>query len=71
MSLLSDLIGSILETPGRFADVAAHDPLSAVLIAFGALFVFLSVGVFGYLTAGAAVDFLTGGDDAEPRQPIR
>ena len=45
--------------PGHFADVAAHDPLGAVLLAFGTLFVAVSVGVFGYLSVGAFFSLFT------------
>jgi hypothetical protein len=38
----------------RFAEVAATDPVSAFLLAVGALLVFFSAGVFGVLTLGAA-----------------
>ena len=34
-----ELVNSLIELPGHFADVAMHDPISAVLVAFGALFV--------------------------------
>ena len=55
----NELLNSVIEMPFRFAEVAMHDPLSAVLVAFGALFVGLAVGAFGYLTLGAAVAFLS------------
>lgn len=38
----------------RFAEIATADPVSAVLIAIGALLVFFSAGFFGVLTLGAA-----------------
>lgn len=38
----------------RFAEVAAADPLSAVLLVVGALLVAFSAGFFGVLTLGAA-----------------
>ena len=38
----------------QFADIAAADPISAVLIAIGALLVAFSAGFFGVLTLGAA-----------------
>jgi len=71
MSLLTDLVQSVLDMPGEFAAVATHDPLSALLMAFGGLFVLVSVGYFGVLTLGAAANFVTGGSDAEPREPTR
>jgi hypothetical protein len=55
----NELLDSIIAMPGQFADVAMHDPLSAVLIAFGGLFVTLAVGAFGYLSLGAFISFLS------------
>jgi len=37
----------------QFAEIAASDPLSAVLLAVGALLVAVSAGLFGVLTLGA------------------
>ena len=71
MSLLTDFIQSVLDMPGEFATVATHDPLSALLVAVGGLFVLLSVGYFGILTLGAVANLVTGGPDAEPREPMR
>jgi len=71
MNLLVETATSVLEMPGKFAEVALHDPLSAVLIACGAAVVGASVTVFGYLTVGALLNAVTGGPDAEPRQPSR
>lgn len=59
MSLHTKLIDSVLDMPGAFADVAAHDPLSAVLLGIGALLTFFSMAVFGGLTLGAVVDLVT------------
>jgi hypothetical protein len=36
------------------------DPVSVVTFLFGALFLLASMGYFGYLSAGALVDFLVG-----------
>ena len=58
-TLLTQLVDSIADVGPEFLDVATRDPISAVLIAFGALFVFASVGAFGALTFGALVDLLT------------
>lgn len=56
---LTQLVDSIAEMGPAFLDVATRDPISAVLVAFGALFVFASVGAFGALTVGALVDAIT------------
>lgn len=71
MSLHSEFIQSLLDMPGEFATVATHDPLSALLVAVGGLLVLVSVGYFGALTLGAAANLVTGGPDAEPREPTR
>lgn len=59
MSLLSDLIDSIVEMPGEFADVAAQGPVEGVLVLFGALFVTLPVLYFAYLVVGVLVELIT------------
>ncbi|PSP95025.1 hypothetical protein BRC91_03190 [Halobacteriales archaeon QS_4_62_28] len=68
-SLVMELLDSIVSFPDRFIDIALSDPLSALLIAFGALFVGASSAVFGYLTLGAAVDLII--PDVSGRQPPR
>ena len=57
-SLLVELIQSIIDMPGRFIEIALFDPLSAILILIGAVFVGVSSAVFGYLTVGAAVSLV-------------
>ncbi|MEF8775583.1 MAG: hypothetical protein V5A43_03645 [Haloarculaceae archaeon] len=52
MSLLSDLIGSLLEMPGTLGEVATTNPVSGVLMAFGALFLVLSLGYVAILLLG-------------------
>lgn len=59
MSLLSDLIGSLLEMPGTLIEVATTNPISGVLIAVGALFLALSLGYFGILVLGAIGNLLS------------
>jgi len=58
MSLLSDLIRSIVDMPGEFADVATQGPIEGALVLMGALLVFVPSLVLGYLTLGAAIDLL-------------
>jgi len=58
MSLLTDLVDSIVEMPGEFADVAAQGPAEAVLVLFGALLVIAPSAYFGYLLTGALVELL-------------
>jgi hypothetical protein len=62
-----ELVNSITEMPGHFADVATHDPLNIVLIGMGALFVTAAVGALGYLSLGAFFDLFTG-KSAPPQQ---
>jgi hypothetical protein len=42
----------------RFSEVAMVDPVVAAMLTSGAIFVTVSVAVFGYLTLGAVVDVL-------------
>lgn len=58
MSLVSELIGSLLEMPGTLIEVATTNPLSGVLMAFGALFMVLSLGYFAILVLGALGNLL-------------
>lgn len=64
---LTQLVESAVELPVRFAEVAAHDPVSAVLMALGALLTFVAVGVMGYLSLGAFVSLFT--RDWSPASP--
>ena len=56
----SGLIGSFVELIARFAEVATTDPVVAAMLASGAVLTTMAVSVFGYLAAGAALDFLAG-----------
>lgn len=49
MGLQENTVGMV----ERFVDIAAADPISAVLILMGALLVTVSAGLFGLLTVGA------------------
>lgn len=59
MSAISQLIESIVDMPGEFADVVAQGPVEALLIAFGALFVVVPSAALGYLAFGAGLDLVT------------
>lgn len=66
-SLLVELVQSIIDMPGKFIDIALFDPLSALLILVGALFVGAASAVFGYLTLGAALSlFMRPGSGQSP-----
>jgi hypothetical protein len=58
MSLLSDLVQSIIDMPGEFADVAAQGPIAGVLLLIGVLLVVVPSLIFGYLTLGVLVDLV-------------
>jgi len=66
-----ELIESAVRLPGEFAGVAAHDPLSALLLAVGAVIVSATVGFVGYLVLGAVAELLTPTPGGEPEQPGR
>jgi len=61
-----ELVNSIVEMPGKFAEVAAHDPINYVLIAFGALFVAGASAMLGYLSLGAFFSLFTGSSSPPP-----
>lgn len=52
-NIVTRLLGNVIDLSNTFTDVALSDPLSAILMASGTVFVLLSVGVFGYLVMGA------------------
>ncbi len=71
MSIVSQLFESIAQMPGKFATIASHDPLAAVMLFVGSVLMALAMGVFGLLTLGALADFLTPSQSSPPRQPAR
>lgn len=58
-SIVSDLIESAMAFPGEIVGVAAQGPIAAVLVGMGALLMAVAMGVFGYLSLGAAVSLVT------------
>ncbi|WP_135667583.1 hypothetical protein [Halorhabdus rudnickae] len=68
-TFLTKLLDSIVEMPAKFADVAMHDPIGAVLIAFGALFVGLAVLAGGVLSLGAVLDLFSPFRPAREHRP--
>lgn len=64
MSAVSQLLESVIEMPGQFADVAAQGPLEGILLLFGALFVVLPSAVLGYLVLGVGADLVIPGQTA-------
>jgi hypothetical protein len=67
----TQLVDSIVAMPGHFADVAAHDPLSAALIGVGALVMAVTMGAFGYLSLGAFFSLFTVDTSQGPRREAR
>ncbi|WP_049903390.1 hypothetical protein [Halococcus agarilyticus] len=49
------LFNNVFALANDFFEVATTDPLSAILLLFGAVFVLFAVAVLGYLAAGALV----------------
>jgi hypothetical protein len=68
MSVLSDLIQSIVDMPAEFADIAAQGPIEAFLILMGAVLVGAPVAFFGLLVFGAVIEFITP-DSSAVRHP--
>lgn len=66
---IRELFQSLIDMPGRFADIALHDPLSAVLLTVGAILTTLAVAYFGLLVAGSVLELFTPELTGQPRQP--
>lgn len=66
---IRELFQSILDMPGKFLDIALHDPLAALMMAFGTIFVAVSVGYFALLALGSIADLFTPEVGGQPRQP--
>ncbi|WP_233263408.1 hypothetical protein [Halorhabdus sp. CUG00001] len=58
-SFLTKLVNSLFDAPAEFVDVASQGPISALLVALGALFVGAAVLAGGVLGLRAVVDLLT------------
>lgn len=56
--VVSELIESIVDLPGEFAEVIAQGPIEAFLVGMGALLVGIPMLVFGVLVLGAVVDLI-------------
>jgi len=64
---MASLLGSIPKLVTEFTRIALSDPLAAISMAFGSLFIALSVGVFAYLALGAVADTVL--PDFSSREP--
>lgn len=67
-STSGSLIDSVAGMVTRFGDVATASPEQGLLLAAGALVTGVSVAFFGYLAAGAAVEWLASVTPS-PRSP--
>lgn len=70
MSLIGDLIQSIVDTPGAFADVALQSPATVTLVTLGALLVAVAVGVAAWLVLGAGVELVTPPPEGRTHRPF-
>ncbi len=62
VAFVSRLVSDLIEMPRIFVqDVMLSDPLSAISVLFGSLFVGVAVLVFGYVVVGSLIQSLTGG----------
>ncbi|MFW5956285.1 MAG: hypothetical protein ACOCQY_02665 [Halorhabdus sp.] len=68
-SFLSELLNSGIDMPGKFLEVATQDPISAILVVFGAVFVGGAVLAGAYLGLGAVVDLLRPSRPAAVHRP--
>ena len=69
MSIPVRLIESIIDMPAKFAPAVTQDPISAILVALGGLFVFAASAVFGVLTLGAAIDLILPDSEGTTHRP--
>jgi hypothetical protein len=53
------IVDNVVELGEQFSTVATTDPVSAVLLAIGALLTGVSLGAFGYLTLRGLLDWVT------------
>lgn len=71
MAGLLDIVTSIPKLGQNIAQVAASDPLSAVLVTVGALLFAVTVGLTAYLAVGAVISAvipdLSGGQPPQAR----
>jgi hypothetical protein len=66
---IGDVVQSAVELLFSFAEIAQYDPLSALLLGVGGIIMVATMGVMGWLTAGAALDLVTPDRTGPPRHP--
>jgi hypothetical protein len=67
--VVAQVIGNLLRLAGVFSEVALGDPLSAILLLFGAGITLFSTGFVAYLAAGAALSAIGGSTGGIGRSP--
>lgn len=58
MSVASKLTESFTRMPEYLAEIAANDPIAAVLLAGGSLLIAVCIGVAGFFGGGALLELL-------------
>lgn len=66
---MTSQLSGLTELGSTFGGIAAVDPLSAFLLALGAVITLGSITFFGYLTLGAAVDLVIPDRIGRTRRP--
>ena len=66
---MQSIASQLTELGSLFSGIATGDPLSTVLVAMGAVLMVGSLGVFGYLTAGAALSLVIPDRVGRTRRP--
>jgi hypothetical protein len=65
----AQVFGNLIRLVGVFSEVALGDPLSAILLLFGAGITLFSTGLLAYLVAGAALSAIGGSAGGIGRSP--
>lgn len=61
MSIIVELVESIVDMPGAFWEVITQGPVEAVLVLIGALLIGLPSAFLAYLALGAGIDLVKPG----------
>lgn len=66
---MQSIVSQLSELGSLFSGIATGDPISTVLVVLGAVLTLGSIGFFGYLTLGAAVDLVIPDRIGRTRRP--
>lgn len=66
---MQSIVSQLTELGSLFSGIATGDPISTVLVILGALLMVGSLGVFGYLTLGAAASLVIPDRVGRTRRP--